>query len=48
MGQLADIKIMRQKFGTLGRNLGHWADINVMRVGSDTFGDHIFQKGLQN
>ena len=23
-------------------------DIRVMRVGSDTFGDPIFQKGLQN
>ena len=30
--------------------VGHtvWISISVMRVGSDTFGDPIFQKGLQN
>ena len=27
---------------------GYKARISVMRVGSDTFGDPIFQKGLQN
>ena len=26
----------------------NWVKSSVMRVGSDTFGDPIFQKGLQN
>ena len=35
----------------LNLNLLEWLlyqDTSVMRVGSDTFGDLIFQKGLQN
>ena len=30
------------------KNVGAWVSISVKRVGSDTFGDPIFQKGLQN
>ena len=30
------------------RNVDLWVQVSVMRVGTDTFGDPIFQNGLQN
>ena len=43
MGHWADIKNIKQTYGTLSGNWGHWADIGVLLISHKTMEDKTLQ-----